>query len=303
LLFDDLTGYTKKDDPPLNNYGSEDEVEKTPGVPYYFYIGIKPINGYKIATGGQSGSWLVIDWDQDLKIDFDDHNGNSAGSGKNQGYSTQFAQTPDGGVEWAIPYLDEYEGICQSPFWITIHIEIVLPGSCQTETTTFPDRPPGKFLSAEICVGDLVKPEEPPEPGEWGIRTIGFWKHQFNTALGIQKGHQHVPTADLLYYLGEVSSQSTIPELQLMDSDMLTALALLELRGKHVMYDRAVQQLLATWLNYVSGNDMWDSDGDGIPDENLIDVITWAEAMLLDGDPTNDEEVKDYLDKLNNSGD
>ncbi len=48
---------------------------------------------------------------------------------------------------------------------------------------------------------------------------------------------------------------------------------------------------------------MWDSDGDGTPDEKLIDVINWAEALLLDGDPTNDEEVKDYLDTLNNSGD
>jgi hypothetical protein len=118
--------------------------------------------------------------------------------------------------------------------------------------------------------------------------------------------HQHVPTNDLVYYLDQISFQSEIYELQEMDSSMYDALALLELRGKHPMYDRAVQQLLATWLNYVSGNEQWDSDGDGdidADDEYLIDVIEWAENMLNDGDPTNDEDVKDYLDTLNNSGD
>jgi hypothetical protein len=69
------------------------------------------------------------------------------------------------------------------------------------------------------------------------------------------------------------------------------------------MYKRAVQQLFAVWLNYASGNEKWDSDGDGTPDEDLIDVIEWAEELLLDGDPSNDEEVKNYCDKLNNSGD
>jgi hypothetical protein len=85
--------------------------------------------------------------------------------------------------------------------------------------------------------------------------------------------------------------------------DFSTALQILELRGKQAMYNRAVQQLFAVWLNYVSGNEMWDSDGDGNPDEYLIDVITWAEGLLLDGDPSNDEEVKNLCDELNNSGD
>jgi hypothetical protein len=291
LLFDNLAGYEQADVDP-EGYGPEDEQV------YYFYIGVKAIGGYTIAD---DGNWVVIDWDQDDAIDFDDHNGNSAGPGKNQGYSTQFAWTPNG-VEWAIPYIDEFDGVCLSPFYITVHIEIVLPGGCGTETSTFPDRPPGHFLSTEICVGDLISPE-PPEPGEWGLRTIGFWKHQFNTALGIRKGHQHVPTDNLLYYLEEIEANSEVEELQ--DLDMYGALAILELRGRHSMYDRAVQQLLATWLNFVSdGDQMVDTDCDDIPDMMLSDAIAYVEDILTDPTSTHEdlEEAKDICDCLNNSG-
>ncbi|UCF07284.1 MAG: hypothetical protein JSW28_06425 [Thermoplasmata archaeon] len=296
ILFDTLDGYTQVDNPP-EGYGSEDEVTNpNTGLPYYLYIGVKAIGDYKIHY---DGSWIRIDWDQDGYIDFKDNNGNSAGPPRL--YSTQFAVTPDG-AEWAIPYLDEYNGPCQSELDIIVHIEIELPGG-GTETTTFPGRGgSGPFLSTTICPWEEIEPE-PPEPGDWGIRTIGFWKHQLRCALGICNGHQHVPTENLIAYLAYISASSQIPELIDMDTDMYAALALLELRGQHPMYDRAVQQLLATWLNYVSGNEMWDSDGDGVPDTYIIDTILWAEAGLLDGDPTNDEDIKDTLDALNNSGD
>ncbi|ODS35925.1 MAG: hypothetical protein A7315_04995 [Candidatus Altiarchaeales archaeon WOR_SM1_79] len=296
MMFDILSGYSRVDNPPTG-YGPEDEQG------YYFYIGIRPLSGYSIPTG-DPGAWLYIDWDQDGYIDLKDNNGNSANAPN--GYSTDFAYTASG-IEWAIPYIDDFFGVCQSPFDILVHSDIIMPdgnGGGKQETSTFPDRPPGPFQSTTICPGDMISPE-PPEPGEWGIRTIGFWKHQFNIATGVHKGYQHVPTQSLLYYLNEISTNSQIPELQDMDTDMTAALALLELRGKHEMYDRAVQQLLGTWLNYVSGNEQWDSDGDGdidVDDEYLIDVILWAEDILLYGDPADHEMVKDYLDMLNNSG-
>jgi hypothetical protein len=299
MMFDDLTGYSRVDNLPLG-FGPEDEQG------YYFYIGIKPLPGFSIKAG-DPGAWLRIDWDQDGYIDFRDNNGNSATKGPPPHYTTQFAYTANG-VEWAIPYIDKLNGVCCSPFDIIVHVDIVFPENMcgRTDTATFPgERPDGPFQSTTICVGEKIEPE-PPEPGDWGIRTIGFWKHQLRCALGINKGHQHVPTATLRYYLNQISSGSTIDELIDMDSSMVEALALLELRGKHPMYDRAVQQLLATWLNYVSGNEQWDSDGDDdidADDEYLIDVIVWAENLLNDGDPTNDEEVKDKLDELNNSGD
>jgi hypothetical protein len=289
ILFDNLDGYAS----PPTGYGPEDEQG------YYLYIGIKALDGYQIHTDGH---WLVIDWDQDGVIDFADNNGNSAGSGANQGYSTQYART-DEGVEWAIPYLDDFsDGICMSPFYILVHIEIYIP--CTTyETTTFPGRGgSGPFESTELCPWEEIEPE-PPEPGDWGLRTIGFWKHQLRCALGISNGHQHVPTDQLTDYISYISATSQIPELQDMGGDMTAALALLELHGKHPMYDRAVQQLLGTWLNYVSGNEMWDSDGDDVDDTDILDTILWAEDILLNGDPADHEIVKDTLDALNNSGD
>ena len=286
MLFDKLDTYTQVDVPPTG-FGPEDEQG------YYLYIGVKAIGDYKIH---HDGSWIRIDWDQDGYIDLKDNNGNS-----NPPYTTQYATTLEG-AEWAIPYLDEYNGPCRSEMDIIVHIEIELPGG-GTETTTFPGRGgSGPFLSTTICPWEEIEPE-PPEPGDWGIRTIGFWKHQLNIALGNHKGHQHVPTANLLAYLLEISTSSDIPDLQDMDTDMAAALALLELRGRQDMYDRAVQQLLGTWLNYVSGSEMWDSDGDDIDDTYILDTILWAEAGLLDGDPDNDEEIKDKLDALNNSGD
>jgi hypothetical protein len=296
LLFDNLAGYTRTDNPPINEYGPEDEQG------YYFYIGVKAVGGYTIDS---DGSWVVIDWDQDGLIDFDDHNGNSANPGPNGGYSTQFARTANG-VEWAIPYIDDFNGVCQSPFYITVHIEIVRPGGGGTETTTFPDRAPGKFLSTEICVGDLISPEPPEEPGEWGLRTIGFWKHQFSTALGLSKGHQHVPTTNLINYINEISTESNVPELNDMDTDMLSALSILELRGPHSMYDKAVQQLLATWLNFVSdGDQMVDTDGDEVTDMLLSDAIAFIEDILTDPNSTHEdwELAKDMADTINNSGD
>jgi hypothetical protein len=291
MLFDNLAGYPYNAGNPPAGYSAADEVG------YYLYIGVDALPGYSMHTDGH---WLAIDWDQDGIIDFTDNNGNSAEAGRG-GYSTQYART-DSGVEWAIPYIDEFNGICQSPLYIIVHIEIVEP-SGGTETTTFPGRGgSGPFKSTELCPWEEIEPE-PPEPGDWGIRTIGFWKHQLRCALGICNGHQHVPTENLIEYLEYISANSQIPELQDMGGDMTAALALLELTGPHPMYDRAVQQLLATWLNYVSGNEMWDSDGDGIDDTYIIHTIMWAEAGLLDGDPTNDEVIKDTLDALNNSGD
>jgi hypothetical protein len=283
MMFDNLAGYTNPD-----GFDPEDEQG------YYFYIGIKAINGYTIHI---DGNWLVIDWNQDGIIDFADHNGNSA----NRGYSTLYARTCGQGVEWRIPYLDDFNGLCQSPFSIMIHIQIVLPCGGGSDTTTFPDRPPGHFLSTEICVWELISPE-PPAHCHCGLRTIGFWKHQFNTALGLKNGHNHVPYETLLSYVNTISDQSDVYEL---DGDLLEALAILELKGKHTMYDKAVQQFLATWLNFVSDGDQEvDVDCDGIPDMLLSEAIEYIEYLLTKENPTFEELelAKNMADCINNFG-
>lgn len=283
---------------PANPYVDPLSYKAADWTGFYLYIAIKALPGYTIEASNE----VLIDWDQDGTVDFSDHNGNSQSPGQGGFLMTQFAYDNVNklGTEWAIPYMDEFNGVCQSPFDIYIHCD-VSGGGYNAETATFPDRPPGPKYSTTFCPWDLISPEEPPEPGCWGLRTIGFWKHQFNTALGIKKGHQHVPTNDLYAYVEEISDNSQIPELQNMDSDLLEALLLLELRGKHPMYDKAVQQLLAVWLNYVSGNTHADLDGDGVFETSLLQVIQSTEAALLDGDPTNDEFYKDLCDAVNNS--
>jgi hypothetical protein len=72
------------------------------------------------------------------------------------------------------------------------------------------------------------------------------------------------------------------------------------------MYDKALQQLLATWLNLASdGDQMVDTDGDDTTDMMLSDAIEYVEDILNDTESTKDdfEEAKDICDFINNSGD
>jgi hypothetical protein len=281
---------------PLNPYVEPASYDAADWTGFYLYIGIKALPGFTI---GDEGNFVLIDWDQDGTVDFADHNGNSVNPGLG-GYPTLYGHT-DYGTEWAIPYFDDYSlGPCESPFDIMLHIEATGDGYT-AETATYPQRDKGPFLSTTWCPWELIEPE-PPEPGDYGLRTIGFWKHQLRCALGICTGHQHVPTDELIAALAYISGASTIPELQDMGTDMAAALALLELKGQHPMYDRAVQQLLAVWLNYAFGETHADLDGDGVFETSLWQVIQDTEAALLDGDPTNDEYYKDLCDAVNNSG-
>jgi hypothetical protein len=156
----------------------------------------------------------------------------------------------------------------------------------------------GGFDSTTLCPDTPITP--PDNVTGWGLRTIGFWKHQLRCALGAN-GHQHVPTDNLTTYLTQIGLATNIPELK--DLSLQEALMVLELRGKHPMYDRGVQQLLATWLNLQSdGDQMVDTDGDGITDMMLSDAIEDIESELLD--PDGDHEwAKDTADIINNSGD
>jgi hypothetical protein len=214
---------------------------------------------------------------------------------------TTFEYTENGNIEftWTVGFLDNDESA-------TLIIEIFTLGfsgpGCYWlntgATLSFDKYVPCIYyygveaLAAPICVR---------APDGWGIRTIGFWKHQFNVATGNKKGNQHVPTESLEQYLAEMSANTMVPEL--MNLDLNGALTILKTKNNADMYDKAVTQLLATWMNYLSGNGMWDSDGDGVADSSVLDAINDAEAGLTDGDFSNDEDIKDMLDELNNSGD
>jgi hypothetical protein len=215
---------------------------------------------------------------------------------------TTFEYTENGNVEftWTVGYLGPGETA-------TLIIEIKTLGfsgpGCywlnEGATLAFDRYIPCTFyygveaLAAPICVR---------APDGWGIRTIGFWKHQFSVATGAKGGNQHVPTDSLLGYLAEMSATTTVPELQVVDT-LEEALTILKTKKNDDMDKKLVMQLLGAWLNYLSGNGMWDSDGDGTPDTNLIDTINWAEDGYVNGPSEDWEDIKDELDELNNSGD
>jgi hypothetical protein len=269
---------------------------------FYLYIGIEAIPPYQISTEGNK---VHIDWDQDDYIDFQDENGNSRNPANGFEDIVLYGNTPVG-TEWAIPYSGGYteeDGFL--PFDIYLHIDSLDADGFYFDTATFPNRvgtQGGQHKSTTIFPGDPVTPPEPPEPSEWGIRTIGFWKHQFRAYHGFNRGHQHVDDEILEGYIDEISSLTTIPEYE--DLTMMGAWEIIDLQGKQDMEARLLQQLLATWLNYVSGNTQATVAGGGEFDDyagtyNLLTVILEAEAALEDGDL---EYYKNICDAINNSG-
>ncbi len=288
----------RNDPNPVAKIYAKVEVDSS-GNYQYLWIGVEMLApNWLVPTVGQ---WIRIDWDRDGTMDYDDHTGWT---------DTDGIDTASG-AEWMVPWgkvrilpndvpttMDPtLVGSCLD---ILVHIQVYYPGG--TDTATFPgERPRGPFDSTTLCIWQQQGPP-PPGPGGWGLRTIGFWKHQLRTALGAN-GHQHVPTANMTAYLNNISAHTTVPELTGLS--LRDALMVLELRGRHTMYDRAVQQLLATWLNLQGdGDQMVDSTGDGNVDTLLSNAITYAESIITDPNSTHDqlEQVKDMLDTINNSG-
>jgi hypothetical protein len=187
-------------------------------------------------------------------------------------------------------------------FDIMIHIESWWDES-NSNSATFPGRPiprPGEFNSTTFIVDLTMGPQD--DDGEWGIRSKGFWKHQLRCALG-SNGHQHVPTENLTDYLDDIDSQTNLSELK--DLKLRDALMILEPEDSSDMYQKALQQLLATWLNLVSdGDQMVDTDGDNSTDMNLTDAIEYVEEILNNPDSSKKDiaEAKDICDIINNSG-
>jgi hypothetical protein len=146
-------------------------------------------------------------------------------------------------------------------------------------------------------------PPDEEEPDVWGVRSKGFWKHQFRTATG-EPGRQHVNTSDLEQYIDDIAANSTVCELQDIET-LLDALEFLALENSGDMYNKAVQQLLAVWLNYYHNGDLdvLDTDDDNILDLNLSAAITEIEDILTNPASTKDdlEYAKDLADKINNS--
>jgi hypothetical protein len=156
----------------------------------------------------------------------------------------------------------------------------------------------GLMSFAAFCVPDI-----PPPPPPGCFWTIGFWKHQFNVALGDKNGRQHVSDGELRDLLDLVFA-NTLVDYDLDGNDEISfreADTALDLSGSQSMCTRARQQFLATLLNYafneLDGSIMVDTDYDGVPDMELGDAVAEIEDGILDGDC---EHAKNMADSINN---
>jgi hypothetical protein len=152
------------------------------------------------------------------------------------------------------------------------------------------------------------------------VRTIGYWKHQVNQALGgggLGRGGKipkddppppdiDSPVCDLLDVIVQHFNDNAINEVLVFEpagdalcTDKLElALSLLNLHGSQEMITRARQQLMALLLNTASGfifpTDIVSEDG-----ATLSQAITYCDNII--DDPEGDHELaKTIADEINN---
>jgi hypothetical protein len=129
--------------------------------------------------------------------------------------------------------------------------------------------------------------------------TIGFWKHQFSTALCKIKGKQHIPSTTLEHYLDQISSQSPIFEFTGdRKQKFQQALSLLDPPNHSNMKAKLKAQLLALWLNYVAG---W-TEGYTVEGMNAQQIIQGSENALLNNLTNKYGYWKNLCDRFNNLG-
>ncbi|UCE43726.1 MAG: VWA domain-containing protein [Candidatus Bathyarchaeota archaeon] len=164
------------------------------------------------------------------------------------------------------------------------------------------------------CGGNITayfRPVITPEP-----RTIGFWKHQVYVYL-YDKATAQVTEQELLSYLQQVSMLSNyqkFKDIYVGDNDdtLRNAFSILWIHRRHFatstdwMKACAERQLLATWLNTVSGKLSMGTRLDSSIYGGLGTVgeaIAYCENILMDGNSTfhDYEEAKTICDNINNS--
>jgi len=129
--------------------------------------------------------------------------------------------------------------------------------------------------------------------------TIGFWKHQFQTALCKIRGRQHIPSATLEQYLDQINTTSQIFEFTgTRKQKFQQALNILDLPRRPSMEARLRAQLLALWLNYVAGY----TEGYTLEGMTAQQIIQGSENALLNHQTSQYEYWKDLCDDFNNLG-
>jgi hypothetical protein len=129
-------------------------------------------------------------------------------------------------------------------------------------------------------------------------RTIGFWKNQFSEAL-CKSGRPQIPAATLLTYLNQISTQSPVFEFTGTQAQKFQqALNILSPSTSSNMEAKLKAQLLALWLNYMSG---W-TGGYKYGGRTAEQIIQGSENALLNHQTGNYEYWKNQCDGFNNIG-
>jgi hypothetical protein len=129
-------------------------------------------------------------------------------------------------------------------------------------------------------------------------RTIGYWKNQFSEAL-CKSGRPQVPAATLLTYLNQISAQSPIFEFTgTQPQKFQQALNILSPPNNAIMKDKLKAQLLALWLNYMTG---W-TGGYKYGGKTDQQIIQGSENVLKNGPASQYEYWKNMCDGFNNLG-
>jgi len=133
-------------------------------------------------------------------------------------------------------------------------------------------------------------------------RTMGFWKHQFDSYLS-GHGTASIAEADLNVYLDTVYQHFDILGIytELGTFDFEDAKDALAVRGDEPLVESAKQQLFAMLLNFAAGN----IGNYSIVTEDsrkACEVVSYAAAAIKDGDTSNDQQAADVCAVVNRGG-
>jgi hypothetical protein len=130
-------------------------------------------------------------------------------------------------------------------------------------------------------------------------RSQGFWKHQFR-----DKGNHQIDDSTLAAYLEIIEYASRVFSEDL-DIQSIEAVHLLMNPSGSDMEAKLQGQLLAAWLNFAHGsvdlNEQIDTDGDGLGDMLLFELMEFVENTLLQENPSHRElvQAKDLIELVN----
>ncbi len=163
------------------------------------------------------------------------------------------------------------------------------PGETQTEI-----EPTNPYTEIDFALTPIITAND--------SRTMGFWKHQFDSYLS-GHGTAHVAEADLNVYLDAVYQHFDILGIytELGTFDFEDAKDALAVRGDEPLVESAKQQLFAMLLNFAATNI---GNYSIVTEDNrkACEVVTYAAAAIKDGDPANDETAADVCAVINRGG-